>query len=330
MNLSPATSSDPAVLEHIQEASKALAGLIRHTPCEPSAWLSELTGADVHLKLENFQVTGSFKARGASNKLQRLTAADKAKGVVTASSGNHGLAVAYAAAKQQVKATVFVPETTPTSKRQAIENCGAELRVQGSDCVEAEASARARAEQLSCSYISPYNDMDVMAGQGTAGVELAKDCPPLDAVFVALGGGGLIAGMGEWLRHRWPHVTMVACSPERSPAMHRCLEAGRIIEVPCHATWSDATAGGVEAGAITFGHCQNNVGRSLLLSEQEIATATVGFIREHRMLIEGAAGTAIAGLMRDRERWKGKRVAVVICGANLGLDRLRGLLAAVD
>ena len=313
--------------ELIDEAHEAIRAHVRETPLEHSPYLSETTGADVYLKLENFQVTGSFKARGALNKLSRLSGDASNGGVICASSGNHGAAVAYGAKKLGLTATVCVPEQASASKIDVIRRFGAEVRFHGDDCVKTESYARSLAEEQGLIYVSPYNDNDVAAGQGTIAVELADQLESMDAVFVSLGGGGLISGVGSYLKVVSPQTQIVACSPDKSPAMHACLEAGAIVDVPCHATLSDATAGGVEAGAVTFELCRAVVDQSLLLSEEAIRHGMLELLERHRMMVEGAAGLALAGLLESKSQWTGKRVVVVVCGGNISLDKLREVLA---
>jgi threonine dehydratase len=310
----------------IEESSKRIAPYLRETPVERSAWLSSCSDGDVFLKLENFQITGSFKARGALNKLTSLTADERKLGVVTASSGNHGAAVAYGSNALGVDAEVYVPKSASPAKIAVIKSYGAQVELFGDDCVETEARARARAEETGRIYISPYNDETVMAGQGTVGVELHRRLETVDAVFVSLGGGGLIGGMGTYLKETLGDVEIVAVSPEQSPAMHECLEAGKIIDVPCFDTLSDGTAGGVEPGAITYEVCAQVVDRSLLVSEDAIAEAMRTFIEKHRMMIEGAAGVALAGFLQVAKDYKDKRVAIIVCGANISLEKLSGVI----
>lgn len=309
----------------VQAAADRLAGDVRHTPLLPSAWLSAATGGDVRLKLENLQHTGSFKVRGASHALRRLSPEQRAAGVVAASSGNHGLGVAAAARRLGCRALVYVPSTTPAKKRARIQALGAEVVEFGDDCVFAEQEARRVAAETGRAYVSPYNDEQVLAGQGTVAVELLADWPEVDVVYVALGGGGLIAGMAAYAKRVRPQIEFVACSPAASPAMAECVRQGRIVDVPCGPTLSDSTAGGVEPGAITFALCRDLVDRYVEVDEEAIAAAVLGALGEERQLLEGAAGVAIAGLLADRAG-HGRRAAVVACGGNLGLDRLRGLL----
>lgn len=312
----------------IEAAVQRARGHVRVTPCARVPALSKTWGVELYAKLENFQVTGSFKARGAYNKLATLTPEQRAKGVVTASSGNHGQAVAWCGASFGCAVRVFVPEDVDPSKRAAIEARGAECVLEGADCVDTERVARAYAEAQGLVYVPPYNDPLVIAGQGSCGYELAEQLPEVDAVFVALGGGGLIAGIATWLRSVRPGVRIVACSPENSPAMHACMQAGRVIDVPCDPTLSDATAGGVEAGAITVELCRELVDDSLLVSEAEIAAAMRSYINAEHQLIEGAAAVPLAALHRERTRFAGQKVAVIICGANISQQKLLTVLNA--
>lgn len=307
----------------IQNAEVAIRPHVRETPLICSQAMSAAHEATVLLKLESLQVTGSFKARGAMNKLLKISDAERARGVVSASSGNHGAAVAYGASKLGVDAMLFVPEHASAMKVDAIRNYGAQAIRFGEDCVEAESRARREALEHDKCYISPYNDEDVATGQGTIAVELERQVDePLDAIFVALGGGGLIGGIGSYVKQTMPTCKIVACSPSQSPAMHECLQAGRIIDVPCHETLSDGTAGGVEAGSITFELCREVVDESLLVNEEEIREHMRRFLQTEHQLIEGAAAVALAGWARVASDYRGKRVAVVICGANISLDTL--------
>lgn len=182
----------------------------------------------------------------------------------------------------------------------------------------AEAYARTRAETEGVPYISPYNDPDVVAGQGTAGVELARQLPHADAVFIALGGGGLLAGVAAHLGPAWPGVRVVGCSPENSAVMIHSLRAGRILELESRPTLSDGTAGGVEAGAITFGLCRALAGDLVTVSEEEIRRAMHLVYETHRLTVEGAAGVALAAYLRQAAAWRGKTVVVILCGGNVG------------
>lgn len=305
------------------EAAGRIAAHVRHTPVEYSHWLSQASGAEVYLKLENLQATGSFKLRGATNALLSLD--EGIDEVVAASSGNHGLAVAHAARLAAKRALIFVPEVAASWKIEAIRALGGELRMVPGDPVLAEAAARQHAAETGSPYVSPYNDPQVIAGQGTIGVELASDLEGIDVLFVSMGGGGLVSGAGGYLKIT-RHTSVIACSPANSAVMHRSLEAGRIVEVPSLPTLSDGTAGGVEPGAITFDLCREIVDESLTVSEDEIRVAMRLIIGRHHTLIEGAAGVAVAGFLQSASRWAGRRVVIVLCGANVGTSVLNKVL----
>lgn len=295
------------------------------TPTVPAPWLTARAGGEVRLKLENVQATGSFKLRGATNALLQLPPSQRSPGVVAASSGNHGLGVAAAAAQLGVRATVFVPTTTAAANREAIGALGALVELYGDDCVDTEQHARRVAAATGRAYVSPYNDAAVIAGQGTVAVELLEQWPEVEVVYVALGGGGLIAGMAAFAKLARPGVEFVACSPAASPAMAECVRRGRIVDVPCGTTLSHSTAGGVEPGAITFPLCRDLVDRFVDVDEPAIARAVLDTLQHQHLLIEGAAGVAIAGCLADQER-RGRRAAIVVCGGNLPLATLRELL----
>jgi threonine dehydratase len=311
----------------VPAARERIRAHVRHTPTEPSPWLGA-GAADVHLKLENHQLTGSFKLRGALSRLTLLDADERRRGVVAASTGNHGAAVACGAALVGTSATIYAPETAAASKLDAVRARGAEVRLVGADCVEAEAAARAAAEETGATYVSPYNDPAVVAGQGTLGLELDEDLGPLDAVFVSVGGGGLISGVGGVLKALGRDVEVVGCSPRNSAVMHASLEAGRLLDLPSLPTLSDGTAGGVEPGAITFELCRDLIDRFVLVEEAPIAQAMRELLARHHALVEGAAAVAVAAFLAQRERYAGKRVAIVLCGANVDPRALRAVLDA--
>ena len=313
--------------EAVRLARERISAHVRQTPVEHSLSLSAAAGCDVYLKLENFQITGSFKLRGAMNKLLTLDPAATAQGVVAASAGNHGAAVAHGARVVGCSAVIFVPESISPVRVSVIRSLGAEVILRGEDCVFAELAARRYAEESGMTYISPYNDLAVIAGQGTIAVELDEQMDSIDAVFVALGGGGLIAGIASYLKSRAPDVEVIACSPENSRVMQESVAAGRILELESKPTLSESTAGNIESGAITLELCRKLVDRFVSVSEKEIVEAMRIFIEKHHMLIEGAAGVAIAGFLKERARLGGKRAAIVICGANISAEQLRTVLA---
>ena len=299
---------------------------IRETPLDYSAYFSELSGASVYLKLENLQHTCSFKLRGAFNKLLLLTPEERQAGCVAASSGNHGAAIAYAMKKLGVTGVVFVPEQTSSTKVEAIKRAGGEVRFFGTDGLDTETHAREFAAAKGMVYLSPYNDADVIAGQGSCGVEIARQLSPVDAVFIAVGGGGLISGVGAFLKSVNPAVEVVACQPAASAVMTESVKAGEILDLPSEPTLSDGTAGGIEPGAITFDICRDVTDRYVLVSEEQIAAAMRQFIDAHHMLLEGAAGVAIAGFLACAADYRGKNVVIIVCGGNISRETLKKVI----
>ena len=299
---------------------------VRETPVDESKALVGGGTASLYLKLEHLQHTGSFKFRGACNKIALLTPAQAAAGVVAASNGNHGLGVAAAARARGIAAEVYVSAQVSPAKAQRIAAHGAAIRQAGSDPLAAELAARRAAETSGRVFISPYNDLDVVAGQGTIAVELHRQVPELDAVFVAVGGGGLIGGIGSYLKSVSPRTQIVGCWPETSPVLYECLRAGRVIDVPEQPTLSESTAGGLEPDSVTLPLCQNIMDRGVLVSEAEIRAAIRLVLETEHWLIEGAAAVAVAAFRRDARRWDGKRVAIVLCGRNVSPEVLARVL----
>lgn len=307
-------------------AANRIADYIRETPLDYSQYFSELTGANVYLKLENLQFTGSFKLRGAFNKLLSMTPEQTEAGCVAASSGNHGAAIAQAMQKLGIGGIIFVPEETSSTKVEAIRRAGGDVRFFGTDGLETEQHARSYADENGMLYLSPYNDPDVIAGQGSCGVEIARQINELDAVFIAVGGGGLISGVGTFLKSIHPELDVIGCQPVASAVMAESAKAGRIVDIPSNPTLSDGTAGGIEADAITFDLCQGLVDEYVLVSENEIAEAMREFIDSHHMLLEGAAGVAIAGLKKKAAEYQGRNVVVIVCGGNISRETLKTVI----
>ena len=307
-------------------AAKNISPFIRKTYFSYSTVFSNLLNTDVRFKMENLQVTGSFKARGAVNKLLSIDREQRRKGVVSASTGNHGAAVAYAAQKLNVKCSIFVPNDASEAKLQNIKNYGAKIEIYGKDCVESEKKAREVANFSNQVYVSPYNDPYVIAGQGTIGFEIKDQCKRLDVLIISVGGGGLIGGTASYLKSIWPDLYVVGCSPINSAVMIHSLNNGEILDLDSKPTLSDGTAGGVEQDSITFPICKDNIDETVLVSETEIKNAMISFIENERLLLEGAAGTAVATLIKMKDELKDKKVGVVICGGNISLDVLSKIL----
>jgi len=299
----------------VAEAADRIRQSVSETPVEQITELAP--GVDVIFKLENLQQTGSFKLRGASNKILSLSAKEASRGVIAASNGNHGLGVAAAARRAGISAEVYVSSHVSPSKARRIEEYGARIRRAGNDPLEAELAARAAATAQSKVFISPYNDVQVMAGQGTIAVELFGQCPPVDALFVAVGGGGLIGGVGAYTKHASPATEIVGCWPENSRVLLESIRAGRIVDIPEQPTLSESTAGGLEPGSVTLDICARVIDRSALVSEDEILDAMQKVRALRGWVIEGAAAVAVAAFLKEAQHYRGKRAAVVICGGNV-------------
>ncbi|MGT3205327.1 threonine/serine dehydratase [Yersinia enterocolitica] len=315
------------LFDAIKEAHQALRPQVRVTPLEYSPLLSQHSGCEIYLKCEHLQHTGSFKFRGASNKLRLLTNEQRQRGVITASTGNHGQAMALAGKLAGVKATIYAPEQAAAIKLEAIRALGGEVELIPGDALNAELAANSAAQQQGKIYISPYNDRQIIAGQGTCGMEMVEQQPDLDAVFVAVGGGGLISGIATVLKKLSDKTQIIGCWPANATSMYTSLENGKIQEVAEQETLSDGTAGGVEPGAITFALCQQLIDQKVLVSEQEIKDAMRLIAHTDRWMIEGAAGVALAAALKQAPVWQGKKVAVVLCGKNIVLKKYLGAVS---
>lgn len=316
-----AASLSPARLARmVEEAARRIRDFVTETPLEPVPELLPGHSGGIFFKLENLQQTGSFKLRGASNKVLSLDSEQSAKGVIAASNGNHGLGVAAAAKRAGIAAEVYVSAHVSPSKAKKIEEYGVKIRRIGDDPLEAELAARAAATEQDKVFISPYNDPEVMAGQGTIAVELHRQLPAIDALFVAVGGGGLIGGIGAYMKHASPRTEIVGCWPQNSRVLYESMKAGRIIDVPEQPTLSESTAGGLEPGSVTLEICRSVIDRSIMVSEDEILSAMQRVRDTRGWVIEGAAGVAVAAFLKDATRYQGKTVAVVICGGNLSTE----------
>ena len=316
----PWSASDAVVA-----ASERLAPFGLTTPLSPARCLVP----HAHFKCENLQRTGSFKIRGALNKLLLLSSEQRERGVVTSSTGNHGLAVAEALRLTSGRGTVVVSASASPYKIERLTKAGLEVVVSNGDPMAAELEARALGDREGRVYISPYNDPDVMAGQGSMAVEILEQRPDIEAVFVAVGGGGMIAGIASYLKAVRPDVLVVGCWPERAKAMYESVRAGRLIEVPDEPTLSDATAGNIEPGAITFPYCRDLIDELVLVSEADIAQAMRDAMLTDHLVIEGAGGVAVAGwrtFTAGRPRLADRESVVILCGGNVSAGTLSGVL----
>lgn len=309
------------LFESIVEAHAAIRPQVPVSALQLSGPLSAAFGCAVLLKSEHLQPTGSFKIRGATNKIRILDASARKSGVTTASTGNHGLAVARAGTHTGVPVTVYVSVSAARPKVDAIRALGARLVVVDGPPIEAELLARRHASEQGKVYISPYNDLDVIAGQGTLGMELVEQAPDLDAVFISVGGGGLISGVGTVLKKLSPRTRVVGVWPENSPCMLRAMEAGEIVDVDEAETLSDGTAGAIEPGSVTLPVCREVIDETVTVSEAGIGRAIRLIAATDHWIVEGSAGVALAGLEARARSFRNQKVAVVLCGRNIALEK---------
>ena len=300
---------------------------IQKTPLNHSPSLSELINGEVYLKLENTQKTGSFKFRGAISKITALDSDLMKKGIVTASTGNHGAAVSLAMKMLDVNGKIIVPKNIAQNKLLNIKRLGGIVEFYGKDCIESEFRAKEISKEIGSTYISPYNDPEIITGQGTIGIELDNQLNNIDEVFVSVGGGGLISGIGGYLNQVQPEAKIVACSPINSCVMYESLNAGRILDLPSKQTLSDGTAGGVEEGSITYDICKKVIDDFVLVREREISLGIKNAINDDHQLIEGSAGTAIAAFIKRKKILTGKRVVIIICGGNINSATLKKVIS---
>jgi threonine dehydratase len=309
------------LFRRIQSAQRALAPYLAVTPLVRSVLLSRLTGCEVYLKCEHLQQTGSFKARGATHKLLALGEQARVGGVITASTGNHGQGVAWAGRKLGVPVTVYLPENVSRYKLDVMRELGADVVLVAGDPLLGELEARRVAASRGIPYVAPYNDLDVVAGQGTAGLEMTEQCADLDAIFVTVGGGGLMSGIGTAFKSVSPRTRVVGAWPRASTCMYRSLDEGRIVSVEEADTLSDSSTGNVEPGSVTFELCRAVIDERVLIDEPAIRAAMRLLAENERWIVEGAAGVAFAALLEYAATHPGQKLCAVVCGRNIMLDR---------
>ena len=311
----------------IEQAYERIKPLIRTTECLHSTSLSDASGAEVWLKLENRQLSGSFKLRGVANKLLSLSADERGRRLVAASTGNHGAAFSHVASELGLNGLLFLPKNAAATKLESIKASGIPFQFVGDDCVETEAHASRFAAENDCVWVSPYNDPLIVAGQGTIAIELLDQVPDIDCVLAPVGGGGLISGIGSYLKVAASGVEVIGCQPVASAVMYESVKAGEIVTMESLPTLSDATAGGIEAGSITFDLCRRHVDDYVLVDEGEIARA-IRFVHENEaMVVEGGAALAVAAVLRRPSALQGRKLVLIITGSKIDDEVLRGILA---
>ncbi len=319
-------SARSSLPEQIKEARHRLAGIVKPTTLMRSATLERILGADVRIKPENLQKTGSFKIRGAYNRLMTLTGEQKSRGVVAASAGNHGQALAYAATRAGVTATIVMPTTAAIAKIDATRSYGQSVVLEGVDYQEARVAAAKICSERGASFIDAYDDVEVIAGQGTVGIEIADEITP-DFVFVPVGGGGLIAGIAAALATRAPNAEVIGVEAAGSPQLSASLAAGAPASIghPVD-TIADGLATG-RIGAIPFEVMRGRVRRAVTVDDFEIGEAVLLLLERLKLLAEGAGAAALAGALKLKDELKGKTVVLVVSGGNIDmnlLDRIIG------
>ncbi|WP_454916877.1 threonine ammonia-lyase [Xanthobacter sediminis] len=319
----PVVGNLPVTLADVEAARLLLQGAVLRTPTLRAPRLSALTGADVWVKYENFQVTASFKERGALVKLSRLTPGEAQRGVIAMSAGNHAQAVAYHGARLGISTTIVMPETTPQVKVSATEAFGATVVLFGETVADAQAEAERLAEAEGRVFVHPYDDRDVIAGQGSIALEMMEDGPRFDAVVVPIGGGGMMAGMALAFAGHSPQTEIVGVETALYPAMWSVLTG---IERPCGGPTLAEGIAVRNVGAMTSQIIRRLVPSIVLVEETALERAVNAFLMHQKTLAEGAGAAGLAALLTEPERFRGRTVGLVLCGGNIDPRMLAGIL----
>lgn len=315
-------------LHDIEEARASIRREVNKTPLVRSRFLSDLCGGEVYLKLENQQITNSFKIRGALNRMMHLTPEEMRRGVIAASSGNHAQAVAIGAEKLNLAATVVVPETTPKIKVEKIRKHRVNLILHGEMYDLAEQYAREVAKKEGRTFVSAYNDPYVVAGQGTVGLEILEDLPAVDTIIAPVSGGSLLGGVATAAKSIKPDVEIVGVQPKNTPAMYYSLKAGKIIDVEMKRTIADGLDGNIEQGAVTFEIIRKYVDEVILFNEETIKKAIRLLWEKERQVAEGSGAISIAPIITNAQRFARKKTVAVISGGNIDEVVFQNILAS--
>ena len=311
----------------VREANERCQGHLLPTPLEHSMYLSDKIEGEVWLKLDSMQRTSSFKFRGAINKILSLTEAELDRGIVSASTGNYALAVAEAMRIRNRRATIYVAKDIEPSRLGLLRSHGLDLVIHGEVAWDAEKEARRVGDEEDKIYVSPYNDPIVVGGQGTCGYEISQQLPELDAAFLACGGGGLLTGSAGWLKSHNSDVEAFGVSPANSPVMYESMRTNKMVEMDTQPTLADTCAGGIDLDSITLDLCRRYVDEIVLLTEKEIEASIRLLFEQHRLVTEGSGALSIGGLLKRKERFKGKKVVAVVCGRNVNLEVFKKIIA---
>ncbi len=306
-------------LDDFKKAHESISPYIKYTPLIHSLELSK--NLDVYLKLECLQVTGSFKLRGATNKLLNLTNEQKNKGVIAVSTGNHGKGVAHAAKQIGIKSTIFMSNMVPEHRKKAIESLGAKVEIIGNNSDEADLYAREFAKKNNITLVHPFDDLDVIAGQGTVGLEMLEAMPNIDSVIIPTSGGGLIGGIALAIKLQKPNVKVIATSMKRGPSMYESLKAGKPVDVKEEETLADCLGGSIGLeNQYTFGICKDVIDDFILIDEPKIAEGIKFNFEKHKLVTEGAAATSIMAVKDQLSSHFGKNTICLLCGGNIDLE----------
>ena len=306
-------------ISDIYAAAKRLEGIVRKTPLTYSEFFSDISGCSTYLKLENLQTTGAFKLRGAYNRISLLTEEEKNRGVITASAGNHAQGVAYASQKLGVRAVICMPATTPILKVEATRALGATVILHGNGFDDAYARSLELQKEKGYVYIHPFNDRDVIVGQGTIALEVIDALKDVDAILVPIGGGGLSSGIALAAKLVNPQVKVIGVEPENAACMKAALSCGRTITLPSADTVADGCA------VLTLEFCRRYLDEIITVSEMDIMSALLSLIEKHKLIAEGAGVLSLAAL--TKLRMKDKKVAVLISGGNIDISTISALIS---
>lgn len=298
---------------------------IRNTPIEECRSLSELTNGELYLKMEHWQKTGSFKVRGALNRLLNLPIEEKSRGVITASAGNHGLGVAYASDLLGIKARIVLPVNAAPTKVRMLNQYNVEIIQAGRDYDEAEDMAHKIEKDCQLTFVSGFDDPEVISGQGTLAIEILSALPDTDMILVPVGGGGLISGIAITVKERNPDIQVIGVQSEASPAMYRALQANMVVESPIEETIADGLAGRLVSPSI-FSTIKKYVDDVIVVKEEDIVKAILFLLQQNHTLVEGAAAVGVAALLSGRINSEGKKCVVVLTGRNIDIEKVRTVI----
>jgi len=316
---------EPVSLTSIQAARARIGEAIHRSPCHLSHHLSEMAGLPVHLKLENLQRTGSFKERGALNKLLTLSETERKRGVIAASAGNHAQGVAFHAAARGIRAQIVMPLATPLVKVASTRAFGAEVILHGSSYDEACDEAQRRRVEEGRAFIHPFDDPEVISGQGTIALELLEQVPDIEAIVVPIGGGGLISGIACALKETHAKIRVVGVEPEKLPSMLRAREAGAPVTLAPEATIADGIAVR-RAGDVTLPLVSRYVDEIVTVDDEEIASAILTLLEREKTLAEGAGAAALAAVLQSKTNLRHRRTVVLVCGGNIDVTLLAKII----